>query len=96
MLALQGKLIARAAEIVGGMDTLCDRLGVQRPALHLWLQRKALLPDRIFILLTDIILKDDIARAAQDRRRDVRTDEPATLDDTPPRPGADGDGKDAS
>ena len=94
MLALQGKLIARAAEIVGGMGYLCEQLGVQRSTLHLWLQRKARLPDPVFVQLADIILKDDIARAAQDRRRDVRVDSPVSLDDgddTEPRVAHDGD-----
>ena len=85
---MQGKLIARAAEIVGGLDALCARLSVQRTALHFWLQAKVRLPDRIFIQLTDIVLEDDIARASQDRRRDVRV---ADFEDTAPRPAADGD-----
>ena len=92
MLAMQGKLIARAAEIVGGLEELCARLGVQRTAMHFWLQAKARLPDRIFIQLTDIVLNDDIARAAQDRRHSVRVED---FEDTAPRPAADGDGKDA-
>lgn len=95
MLAMQGKLISRAAEIVGGLDALCARLDVQLPALHLWLQRKARLPDRVFIQLTDIVLTDDIARAAQDRRRTARGDGAAAAEDAPPKVRSNGDGQDA-
>jgi hypothetical protein len=68
MLALQGKLLGRAAEICGGWSALCVRLGVEGHSLKLWVDGKARLPERVFLKAADIVLEDDIARAAQDRR----------------------------
>jgi hypothetical protein len=68
MLALQGKLLARAAEICGGWNALCIRLGVEAHSMKLWVDGKAGLPERVFLKAADIVLDDDIARAAQDRR----------------------------
>ena len=68
MLPFQGKLLGRAAEICGGWSALCVRLGVAGHSLKLWVDGKARLPERVFLKAADIILEDDIARAAQDRR----------------------------
>jgi hypothetical protein len=68
MLAMQGKLLGRAAEICGGWSALCVRLGVEGHSMKLWIEGKARLPERIFLKAADIVLEDDIARAAQDRR----------------------------
>ena len=77
MLAFQGKLLGRAAEICGGWNALCIRLGVEAHSMKLWLDGKARLPERVFLKATDIVLEDDIARAAQDRRAAPRwVDEP--------------------
>lgn len=74
MLAMQGKLLGRAAEICGGWSALCVRLGVEGYNLKLWVEGKARLPERIFLKAADIVLEDDIARAAQDRRAAPRAD----------------------
>jgi hypothetical protein len=68
MLAFQGKLLGRAAEICGGWNALCVRLGVEGHSVRLWMEGKARLPERVFLKAADIVLEDDIARAAQDRR----------------------------
>jgi hypothetical protein len=68
MLALQARLLGRAAEICGGWSALCARLGVEGHSLKLWVEGKARLPERVFLKTADIVLEDDIARAAQDRR----------------------------
>jgi hypothetical protein len=74
MLAFQRRLLKRASEICGGYDTLCVRLGVSEHSLQLWLEAKAQLPERIFLKASDIVLEDDVARAAQDRRTQPRVD----------------------
>lgn len=68
MLPFQGKLLGRAAEICGGWSALCGRLGVEGHSLKMWVDGKARLPERVFLKAADIVLEDDIARAAQDRR----------------------------
>jgi hypothetical protein len=68
MLAFQGKMLARAAEICGGRKQLCMRLGVTEFRLRAWMDARARLPEPIFLKAADIVLDDDIARAAQDRR----------------------------
>ena len=72
MLAMQGKLLGRAAEICGGWSALCVRLGIEGHSLKLWVDGRARLPQRIFLRAADIVLEDDIARAAQDRRAGPR------------------------
>ena len=71
---LQPRLIARAAEILGSDDRLAARLRVELHALVLWRKGKATAPDWVLHSIVDLILKDDIARAAQDRRGQPRED----------------------
>ena len=73
MLAFQGKLLKRAAEICGGYAVLSAQLGVSDFRLRQWVDGKAPLPATVFLKATDIVLQDDIARAAQDRRINPRT-----------------------
>jgi hypothetical protein len=72
MLDLQRKLLERAAEILGGEPTLCGKLGVSPARLRLWRGKQADLPVDVFLLLVDIVLRDDVARAAEDRREQPR------------------------
>jgi DNA-binding transcriptional regulator YdaS (Cro superfamily) len=72
MHAFQQRLLKRAVEIAGGMRPLCARLGVSDHALGLWLQGKVKIPERVFLAAADLVLEDDIARAAQDRRSQPR------------------------
>jgi hypothetical protein len=68
VLDFQAKLLGRAADICGGWSVLCGRLGVDGESLRLWLDAKARLPQGVFLQAADIVLEDDMARAAQDRR----------------------------
>lgn len=68
MLAFQGRMLKRAAEICGGYSLLCARLGVSEMRLRAWIEGRARLPEQAFLLAADIVLDDDIARAHQDRR----------------------------
>ena len=72
MLAFQGRMLKRAAEICGGYNALCVRLGVNAYWLRAWLDGRSRLPDDVFLKAADIVLEDDIARAAQDRRINPR------------------------
>jgi hypothetical protein len=74
---LQSKLIKRAIEITGDAKKLCRQLGVNEHALQLWLDGRATAPSPVFQALIDLILEDDLLRAAQDRRSQPRpTDAP--------------------
>jgi len=77
MLAFQGRMLKRAAEICGGHSMLCAQLGVSEFRLRQWLEGKSPLPDAVFLKAADIVLEDDIARAAQDRRNNPRVRPPA-------------------
>ena len=79
MREIQARLLARAIEIAGGSSQLCDNLGVEAHALNLWLAGRATTPQRIFLALVDIVLDDDLSRAAQDRRRAPREDAQASV-----------------
>lgn len=74
MRQLQSRLFKRAVEISGSTAELAGRLHVEEHALKLWLANRATPPDQVFHRLVDLILEDDIARAAQDRRRSPRTE----------------------
>jgi hypothetical protein len=67
-------VLRRAADIAGGPAALRERLEVQEHALELWLADRATVPDRVFFLAVDIVVQDDMARAAQDRRAAPRED----------------------
>ena len=73
MLQFQARLLKRAAQIAGGASALAGSLGVTEEALGLWMEGKAKMPDRIFLATADLVLEDDIARAAHDRRIEPRT-----------------------
>jgi len=70
---LQPRLFARAIDIAGGTSELCNQLGVEEHSLRLWMAKRARPPERIFLAVVDLILADDLARAAQDRRQAPRT-----------------------
>ncbi len=77
MLCFQRRLLERAIQIAGGIRPLSIRLGADEHSLVLWLDDKAAMPGRAFLALADLILEDDIARAAQDRRLLPRNADPA-------------------
>ena len=65
-------LVARAADIVAGLEQLASYLGVPEHRVRFWRNGTATAPNHIVALLVDLILKDDVARAEQDRRRAPR------------------------
>jgi hypothetical protein len=73
-LAFQRRLVERAIEIAGSTGALCVRLGVHEHSVMLWLEDRAAMPGRIFLALADVILEDDIRRAAEDRRTRPRSE----------------------
>jgi hypothetical protein len=73
---LQPKLFKRAVEIVGDAEKLCTKLHVDAHSLQLWLEGRATAPGWVLQLVIDVILDDDLARAAQDRRHQPRVQTP--------------------
>jgi hypothetical protein len=69
---LRRRALERAVEIAGGTAALRGRLGVDDHQLALWLRGQARIPLHVFDAAVDLILADDIARAAQDRRERPR------------------------
>jgi hypothetical protein len=72
MQPLQQKLLQRAVQIAGSEEKLCGRLGVQLHSLKLWLESRATARPEVLHELIDLILADDLARAAQNRRQQPR------------------------
>jgi hypothetical protein len=72
VLELQPTLLKRAAQITGSYSELCEYLGVSEARLELWRAGRVRLPDPIFLKAVDLVLQDDIARAAHDRRQRPR------------------------
>jgi hypothetical protein len=79
VLELQPTLLQRASEILGGAEALCEYLGVSHARLQLWRAARIRLPDPIFLKAVDLVLRDDIARAAHDRRRHPRDGQAKTV-----------------
>jgi hypothetical protein len=69
---LHQTLLERAAVIAGGYVRLSACLGVSDARLDLWRQARARIPDPVFLMLVDLVLQDDLSRAADDRRRRPR------------------------
>jgi hypothetical protein len=73
VLHFQTRLLRRAAEIAGDAPALAASLGVAEESLGIWMNGKAKMPDAVFLAAADLVLEDDIARAAHDRRHEPRT-----------------------
>jgi len=69
---IQKALLQRAAAIEGGRASLARKLCVTEARVRCWEDRLLAMPPDVFLLLVDIVLSDDIARASQDRRTDPR------------------------
>ena len=69
---LRMNVLRRAADIAGGSSALQQRLQVEQHALELWLSGRATVPEWVFVLAVDLVVRDDIARAGQDRRSSPR------------------------
>jgi len=77
-------VLRRAVDIAGGSAALGARLNVEQHRIELWLTGRATLPHWVFLLAVDLVLRDDIARAAQDRRGAPRHE--ASPNDKPTSP----------
>jgi hypothetical protein len=75
---LRVTVLRRAADIAGGSAALQQRLNVEQHALELWLSDRATVPEWVFLLAVDLVVRDDITRAAQDRRTAPREDQGPT------------------
>jgi hypothetical protein len=60
---MQAHVIARAAEILGGVDELASRLEISAGVVRVWMDGKLALPQRVFFELVDIIGEADARRA---------------------------------
>lgn len=76
MRELQPKLFKRAVEIAGDAQKLCTRLHIDAHALQLWMDGRATPPSWLLHAVIDLIVDDDLARAAQDRRQQPRHQKP--------------------
>ena len=65
-------LVERAAQILGGIDRLAAYLEVEEHRVRFWRNGTATAPNHIVVVLVDLVLKDDVARADEDRRRQPR------------------------
>ena len=72
---LRMTVLRRAADISGGSSALQQRLMVEPHALELWLSGRATVPESVFLVAVDLVVRDDLARAAQDRRAAPRNEE---------------------
>jgi hypothetical protein len=70
---LRVTVLRRAAEIAGGPTALQERLKVDAHALELWLAGRATVPEWVFFLAVDMVVRDDVARATEDRRAAPRS-----------------------
>jgi hypothetical protein len=72
---LRLRVLLRAAEIAGGAGELGRRIGEGEHSLRFWLNGRAHIPQQAFLKAVDVVLADDLARAAQDRRAAPRQPE---------------------
>jgi hypothetical protein len=77
---LRVTVLRRAADIAGGTQVLRERLKVDEHALELWLSGRATVPEWVFFLAVDIVVRDDVARASEDRRTAPRNTKPVKND----------------
>ena len=70
--AVPARLLKRAIEICGGWNAVCVRLGINEHQLAAWLEGSEPIPPRVLLRAADVVLADDIAWAAQDRRAEPR------------------------
>jgi DNA-binding transcriptional regulator YdaS (Cro superfamily) len=73
---LRQQVLHRALELAGGRTLLCAMLGVSQSRLDGWLEGRLEIPDETFDAAVAMVLMDDLARAAQDRRAEPRECEP--------------------
>ena len=81
---LRVTVLRRAADIAGGSAALQQRLNVEQHALELWLSGRARVPEWVFLLAVDLVVRDDVARASQDRRTAPREEKDSTRNEIAP------------
>jgi len=59
---MQAHVLARAAEVLGGVDELASRLEISSGVVRVWMEGKLSLPQRVFFVLVDIISEADARR----------------------------------
>jgi hypothetical protein len=59
---MQAHVLARAAEVLGGVDELASRLEISPGVVRVWMDGKLSLPQRVFFDLVDIISETDARR----------------------------------
>ena len=59
---MQAHVLARAAEVLGGVDELASRLEISSGVVRVWMEGKLSLPQRVFFELVDIISEADARR----------------------------------
>ena len=74
MQQLLPQLVERGAEILGGLDRLANYLRLPEHTVRFWLAGRANAPQGALFILVDLVLKDDVARAREDRRRHPRSE----------------------
>jgi transcriptional regulator with XRE-family HTH domain len=70
---VHARLLKRAIDILGGWNAFCARVGVSEHRVQAWLNEESKPPERVLLKAAEIVLDDDIAWAAQDRRTEPRT-----------------------
>ena len=65
---LRVTVLRRATDLAGGPAALRERLQVDEHSLELGLSGRATVPVWVFSVAVDLVLGDDVERAAQDRR----------------------------
>jgi hypothetical protein len=59
---MQAHVLARAVEVLGGVDELASRLDISPRVVRVWMEGKLSLPHRVFFELVDIISEADALR----------------------------------
>jgi hypothetical protein len=59
---MQAHVLARAVEVLGGVDELASRLEISSGVVRVWMDGKLSLPHRVFFELVDIISEADARR----------------------------------
>ncbi|HXJ52852.1 MAG TPA: YdaS family helix-turn-helix protein [Burkholderiales bacterium] len=65
MQSVHTRSLQRAAELVGGVDTLAHRLNVSPEKLEYWLSGVLPVPTEVFLALVDLILEEHLSEASR-------------------------------
>lgn len=56
---VHSRALKRAAEVLGGVDPLCNYLRVSAFQLERWMRGEARPPDAIFLKVVDVLARED-------------------------------------